>query len=68
MRSLHSKEIDALVRSTRVLVVDDDHYMRKLLRSLLLSNGIKEINEVQSAGAGLDAICAPSVSRSVPAM
>ena len=58
MRSLHSKEIDALVRSTRVLVVDDDHYMRKLLRSLLLSNGIKEINEVQSASAGLDAICA----------
>jgi DNA-binding response OmpR family regulator len=58
MPSLHSKEIDALVRTTRVLVVDDDHYMRKLLRSLLLSNGIKEIHEAQNGSAGLDAICA----------
>lgn len=58
MPSLHSKDIDALVKTTRVLVVDDDHYMRKLLRSLLLSNGIKEIHEAQSGAAGLDAICA----------
>jgi len=58
MPSLHSKEIDALVKTTRVLVVDDDHYMRKLLRSLLLSNGIKEIHEAQNGTTGLDAICA----------
>jgi two-component system chemotaxis response regulator CheY len=58
MPSWNSKDIDALVKTTRVLVVDDDHYMRKLLRSLLLSNGIKDINEVQSGTAGLDAICA----------
>lgn len=58
MASWTSKDIEALVRSTRVLVVDDDHYMRKLLRSLLLSNGIKEIHEAQSGPAGLDAICA----------
>lgn len=58
MPSWNSKDIDALVKTTRVLVVDDDHYMRKLLRSLLLSNGIKEIHEAQSGTAGLDAICA----------
>ena len=58
MRALNSKDFESLVRATRVLVVGDDHYMRKLLRSLLLSNGIKDINEVQSGTAGLDAICA----------
>lgn len=58
MPSWNSKDIDALVKTTRTLVVDDDHYMRKLLRSLLLSNGIKDINEAHSGSAGLDAICA----------
>jgi two-component system, chemotaxis family, chemotaxis protein CheY len=58
MPSWNSKDIDALVKTTRILVVDDDHYMRKLLRSLLLSAGIKEIHEAQSGTAGLDAICA----------
>jgi two-component system chemotaxis response regulator CheY len=58
MASLNSKDIDALVRTARALIVDDDHYMRKLLRSLLLSNGIKEIYEAHSDTAGLDAICA----------
>jgi CheY-like chemotaxis protein len=58
MPSLNSKDIDALVKTTRILVVDDDHYMRKLLRSLLLANGVKEIHEAQSGTAGLDAICA----------
>ncbi len=58
MSSWNSKDIDALVKTTRVLVVDDDHYMRKLLRSLLLSNGIKEIHEAVTGSAGLDAICA----------
>jgi CheY-like chemotaxis protein len=58
MLSRNSKEVEALVRTARILVVDDDHYMRKLLRSLMLSNGIKDINEVQSGTAGLDAVCA----------
>jgi CheY-like chemotaxis protein len=58
MPTWNSKDIEALVRSTRVLVVDDEHYMRKLLRSLLISNGIKDITEAQSGPAGLDAICA----------
>lgn len=58
MPSWNSKDIDALVKTTRILVVDDDHYMRKLLRSLLLSTGIKEIHEAQNGNTGLDAICA----------
>ena len=35
------KNIEALVQSTRVLVVDDDYYMRKVIKSLLQASGIK---------------------------
>ncbi len=39
--SLIPKHIETLVQSTRVLVVDDDYYMRKVIRSLLQASGIK---------------------------
>jgi two-component system, chemotaxis family, chemotaxis protein CheY len=51
-----AKQIEAIVRSTRMLVVDDDYYMRKVIRSLLLANGIKNVYEAPNGAAGLDAI------------
>ena len=41
----------------RVLVVDDEHYGRKVIRTLLQSIGIKTVYEVGDGHAGLDAIC-----------
>lgn len=50
------KDAGNLVASTKVLVVDDDYYMRKVIRSLLLAIGVKDVSEAVDALAGLDAI------------
>ena len=57
MASAHPhKEIDNLVQSLSVLVVDDNQYMRKMVRNLLVNCGIKEIYEAADGVAALDAI------------
>jgi CheY-like chemotaxis protein len=56
VKSHTSKSIQELVRSTRVLVVDDDYYMRKVIRSLLQANGIKTYYDAQDGVSGLEAI------------
>ena len=57
MHSISSKSIESLVRATKVLVVDDDYHMRKVIRSLLLANGIKNVYEAADGKTGLDGIC-----------
>lgn len=42
--------------STKILVVDDEYYMRKVVRTLLMSIGIRTIYEAQDGPAGLEAI------------
>src|SRR5579864_4673397 len=57
MASAHpNKEFDNLVQSLSVLVVDDNQYMRKMVRNLLVNCGIKEIYEAADGVAALDAI------------
>ena len=56
MKSYSAKGIQELVRSTRVLVVDDDYYMRKVIRSLLQENGIRTYYDAQDGVSGLEAI------------
>jgi len=57
MTSAHpNKEISNLVQSLSVLVVDDNQYMRKMVRNLLVNCGIKEIYEAADGVAALDAI------------
>ena len=51
-----SKSIQGLVQSTRVLVVDDDYYMRKVIRSLLQANGIKTFYDAADGLTGLESI------------
>jgi CheY-like chemotaxis protein len=51
------RAVAGLVVSTKVLVIDDDPYMRKVIRSLLLATGIKKIHEASNGMNGLDAIC-----------
>ncbi len=54
-----AKQIEAL----KVLIVDDEHTMRKVTRSLLQAIGVRNIHEANDGRSGLEAICrlAPDV-------
>jgi CheY-like chemotaxis protein len=46
-----------LLGTKKVLIVDDEHYTRKVVRTLLQTLGVKNVYEVGDGHAGLDAIC-----------
>src|ERR1700685_1188210 len=50
------KEVEDLIQSLCVLVVDDNQYMRKMVRNLLVNCGIKDIYEASDGIAALDII------------
>jgi two-component system, chemotaxis family, chemotaxis protein CheY len=50
------KDIAAGLGAAKVLVVDDDQYMRKVVRTLLMSIGVHEIFEALDGPSGLEAI------------
>lgn len=50
------KEIEDLIQSLWVLVVDDNQYMRKMVRNLLVNCGVKDIYEAADGIAALDII------------
>jgi two-component system chemotaxis response regulator CheY len=54
-------EIKRRLRSSRVLIVDDNAFMRKIVRDLLASIGIRHTVEAADGVAGLD-----EISRSTP--
>jgi two-component system, chemotaxis family, chemotaxis protein CheY len=54
--SRSKKQIDTLIQSLCVLVVDDNQYMRKMIRNLLVNCGIKDIYEAADGIAALDSI------------
>jgi CheY-like chemotaxis protein len=58
-----SSAICRQIESLKVLVVDDEHTMRKVTRSLLQAIGVKTVYEANDGRGGLDAICsfAPDV-------
>ena len=49
-------QMAARFAATKVLVVDDEHYMRKVVRTLLMSIGVRTIYEAADGVAGLEAI------------
>jgi DNA-binding response OmpR family regulator len=51
-----SKDLEKLVQSQRILVIDDEAYSRKVIRALLQTIGIKQIHEAIDGFSGLDAI------------
>lgn len=53
---MQTKHLDALFQHLSVLVVDDNAYMRKMVRSLLINIGVKTIHEAGDGLAGLDMI------------
>ena len=57
MAAKHTKkQIEDIIQSLCILVVDDNQYMRKMIRNLLVNCGIKDIFEAADGIAALDAI------------
>ena len=56
LSSPNNKEIERLIQSLGVLVIDDNQYMRKIVRNLLVNIGVKDVYEANDGIAGLDAI------------
>jgi two-component system chemotaxis response regulator CheY len=52
------KNNDAAIRSARVLIVDDEFTMRKVIRTLLLSAGVTDVHDAGDGEGGLAAISA----------
>src|ERR1700692_3237204 len=53
---IDSRDLATLFAATKVLVVDDEHYMRKVVRTLLMSIGVRTIYEAANGVTGLEAI------------
>jgi two-component system chemotaxis response regulator CheY len=56
MRTTIASPVDAITGSIRVLIAEDNPYLRKLIRNLLVNVGIKNIDEVTDGLAGFEAI------------
>jgi two-component system, chemotaxis family, chemotaxis protein CheY len=56
MRTTLPSRAEAITRSIRVLIAEDNQYLRKLIRNLLVNVGIKKIDEVGDGLAGFEAI------------
>jgi len=50
------KSLQQTIAAMKVLVVDDEQYMRKVVRTMLLAIGVKTVYEAEDGNAGLDAI------------
>lgn len=61
--ALVPRHLEEMIRSIKVLIVDDDYHMRKVVRAMLTAIGVREISDVADGMAGLQAICtiAPDV-------
>ena len=56
MASLLSKRVERLVQAVDVLIVDDNQFMRKVVRNLLVNVGVRTIYEAADGVSGLEAI------------
>jgi two-component system, chemotaxis family, chemotaxis protein CheY len=51
-----ASKLGKLVQTLDVLIVDDNQYMRKVVRNLLVNLGVKNVHEAADGISGLDAI------------
>jgi DNA-binding response OmpR family regulator len=56
MRTSLTTPVEAVTGSIRVLIAEDNQYLRKLIRNLLVNVGIKKIDEAVDGLAGFEAI------------
>jgi DNA-binding response OmpR family regulator len=52
-----TRSLQKTIEAMKVLVVDDEQYMRKVVRTMLLAIGVKIIYEAEDGHAGLESIC-----------
>ena len=50
--------MEDLIRSIKILVVDDDYHMRKVVRAMLSALGVREIHDAADGMSGLEVILA----------
>jgi two-component system chemotaxis response regulator CheY len=62
-RSLANKSIEKLIQGLNILIVDNNSYMRRLTRTMLMNLGAKSVTEACDGLAALEAIrtCDPDV-------
>ena len=53
---INAKQVEILISQLSVLVVDDNAFMRNIVRSLLTNIGVKKVFEAPDGLSGLDAI------------
>jgi CheY-like chemotaxis protein len=56
MSGLSKTDMEFLIQNLGVLVVEDNQFMRKVVRNLLVNIGVREVYEASDGIAGLDAI------------
>jgi two-component system, chemotaxis family, chemotaxis protein CheY len=56
MNSPLNKLLQPQIAALRILVVDDDHHMRKVVRTLLTAIGVQTVYEAPDGAAGLEAV------------
>jgi two-component system chemotaxis response regulator CheY len=54
--SIDTKQLAERFAKAKILVVDDEHYMRKVVRTMLMSIGVREVYEAPDGPAGLELI------------
>jgi two-component system, chemotaxis family, chemotaxis protein CheY len=57
MEQAATRSLQKTIEAMKVLVVDDEQYMRKVVRTMLLSMGMKIVYEAEDGHAGLESIC-----------
>src|SRR4051812_12868573 len=57
--ALTREQLEAHIGMLSILLVDDNQYMRKIVRTLLNSIGVKKVVEAEDGVAGLEAIRTP---------
>src|SRR5664279_1388328 len=60
---MHDKTVDKLLQGLNILIVDSNHYMRRLTRMMLMNLGAKSVYEAADGLAALEQIrtCDPDV-------
>jgi two-component system, chemotaxis family, chemotaxis protein CheY len=56
MMSAPDDKIATLLGARKILVIDDEHYTRKVIKTLLLTMGVKSIQEAPDGQTGLEII------------
>jgi len=54
--TIDAQFVERRIAASKILVVDDEHYMRKVVRTLLMTLGVRTIYEAADGVAGLDII------------